>query len=415
MAKSETSTIIDKLKGMGIKRIKLLLGCVLAAVSINVCAQTLDGTWSGSLPVGLRLVLHINGSTVTMDSPDQGANGMATSTNYISCDTLSISIPQLMLNYTAKLTDGKLAGDFVQGGYNVRLILSKKEYRRPQTPVEPLPYTTEEVRVPGGADDVMLAGTLSLPKDADANTPVVVMVTGSGKQNRDEELFGHRPFAVIADYLARNGVASLRYDDRGFAGSTGSADVTTDDNAADAAAVMEWLKKSSRFGRVGILGHSEGGVVAYILGSRGADFIVSVSGPAVKGDKISHFQNVVALRKAGVPESAVDKMAMDNVRKAYESPSKWVQHFLSYDPAGDMKKVSVPAFLIYGEKDMQVPPSLNAGPAQFYIPAAKVKVYPGLNHLMQHSETGNIDEYAEIEETFSREVLEDIRKFISGL
>lgn len=402
---------------INMKKISILatIAYALCASSPQADAQNLDGVWSGSLPVGLRVVLNIDGRTVTMDSPDQGAKGIAATTKYISGDSLSIRIPQLMLSYTAGLHDNKLVGDFIQLGNKMPLTLTKKEYRRPQTPVPPFPYATEEVHIPGGADDVLLAGTLSIPEGATTATPVVVMVTGSGLQNRDEELFGHKPFAVIADYLARRGVASLRYDDRGFAGSTGNPDGTTDDNASDAASVMNWLKESGRFGKVGILGHSEGGQVAYILGSRGADFIVSIAGPAVQGEKISRYQIEVVLRKADAPEAQIDSLASEGLKKAYESTNKWIQHFLVYDPAEDMKKVHVPALLIFGEKDLQVPPSLNAGPAQSYIPDAIVKVYPDHNHTMQHAVTGQIDEYGEIEETFSPQVLEDITQFILSL
>ncbi len=427
-------------------------------------ADKISGTWSGKLQVtpaaSIRLVFHISPESVTMDSPDQGAKGIACTLDFLSADSVSISSPQLHMTYSAKLSGNSLVGTFKQGGLEFPLTLTpgEKKVFHPQTPVPPFPYSTEEVVIT--TPDASLAGTLTLPENANAETPVVVMVTGSGQQNRDEELFEHKPFAVIADYLARNGIASLRYDDRGFGASTGDAfSATTADFANDAEAVADYLKKSGRFGKIGLLGHSEGGMIGYILGSGNKlDFIVSIAGPSIKGSKTIAYQNKIALLKSGLPESTASEFAtalekvfdyklqnheiaeVDDALVAKFYPSydsdqvtrqlatqlktmltqpvndanvnPWMMWFLEFDPAGDLQKISAPMFIIYGEKDLQVPPSLNEQPARANAPSAVVKVYPGLNHLMQHAATGNVEEYKEIEETISPEVLSDIVSFI---
>ncbi|MDE6353258.1 MAG: alpha/beta hydrolase, partial [Muribaculaceae bacterium] len=335
-----------------------------------------------------------------------------------------------------------------------------KKSNRPQTPVPPFPYKTEEVVINNETGGASLAGTLTLPENTDNSTPIVIMVTGSGQQNRDEELFEHKPFVVIADYLARNGIASVRYDKRGVGKSTGDIlNATTADFANDAEAVMNWIRENKQFGKVGILGHSEGGLIAYMLGSKKdrSDFIVSIAGPSIQGKDIIAWQNKVALMKSGVPESEAEKFrnaltkvfeyklqnpTIDSIEDekieefypGYKSSSRsfnlamqlksvltakannyWMMFFLGYDPAKDLKSLKIPAFIIYGEKDRQVPPELNSDIAKQLVPNAKVVTYPGLNHLMQHAITGNVEEYKIIEETFAPDVLADITSFIKSV
>lgn len=449
------------------RRLLLLLMIMfgIAGSGFAAVGSALDGDWTGKLNVGngasLKLVFHIsaNPDLVVMDSPDQGAFGIETETLLLSADSLSIRVPKLMMSYEGHLKDGKIEGIFRQGLASLPLSLERGEARvvRPQTPVPPYPYSTEEVRIENEAGESVLAGTLTLPEGYDSTTPVVVLVSGSGLQNRDEEVFGHRPFAVIADYLARGGVASLRYDDRGCGESAGDAfNATTDDFASDAAAVVDWLRNGKRFGRVGLLGHSEGGQIAYKLAAscQSPDFIVSIAGPAIRGTETIAYQNKVSLLNSGVSEEKASAFASaleralekkltepegrmlsdaelaelypeytenevarqlgESIRSAYASKgdNAWMMYFLGYDPAEDMGKMKVPAMLVYGELDRQVPASLNAVRAQELAPSAAVKVYPGLNHLMQHAKTGNVAEYAEIEETISPELLSDILTFI---
>ena len=335
-----------------------------------------------------------------------------------------------------------------------------KKTKRPQTPHPPFPYKTEEVVIKNEKGGSALAGTLTIPKNTDNSTPIVIMVSGSGQQNRDEEVFEHKPFAVIADYLARNGIASFRYDKRGVGKSTGDIlNATTADFANDAEAVMNWIRENKQFGKVGILGHSEGGLIAYMLGAGNdtPDFIVSIAGPAVQGKEIIAWQNKMTLMNSGFSEPDAEKFR-NALTKVFEyklknpdstsinqelidefySDSKinplnaklvaslksvltakannhWMMFFLGYNPAKDLRSLKIPAFIIYGEKDQQVPPELNYDLATKLASKAKVIIYPGLNHLMQHAITGRVEEYKIIEETFAPEVLDDITSFIKSV
>lgn len=443
-------------------RKNILILLAISTVSVAL-AQGITGDWNGKLnvapQVSLKLVFHIDpDSKVTMDSPDQGAYGIEGETLFLSSDSIAFKVPALMMDYTGHLSGGNIVGTFRQMGRSMPLTLSPgvNKAKRPQTPEPPFPYTTEPVTVKHG--DVSLVGTLTVPDNAGSSTPVVVMVSGSGQQNRDEELFEHKPFAVIADYLARNGIASLRYDDRGTGESVGEVlSATTADFASDAQAVVRYLKDSRRFGKIGLLGHSEGGIIGYMLGAKPGmlDFVVSVAGPSVKGTKTIAFQNKMSLVKSGVaeniakdfekgmeavleyklkhPEAAgasdeliaqlypqyensedtrkLGTMLKSVVSSATSNP--WMVYFLSYDPTADLKALNIPALIIYGGKDCQVPPVLNAGYARQLAKHAKVTEYAGLNHMMQHAETGYVEEYATIEETISPEVLSDIVSFIS--
>lgn len=445
-----------------------LFAAFMAVVAAVSCAGTaragdIGGAWSGELKVNprmsLKLVFHISApgekpESVAMDSPDQGAYGIGGDVLYLSADSVSVAFPKLMAGFDGSLKEGRLKGEFRQGAMRLPLDMTRGEVKadRPQTPVPPYPYSEEEVSVPS-ADGAVLSGTVTLPENAGSDTPMVVMVTGSGLQDRDETLFEHRPFAVIADFLARNGVGSLRYDDRGFGKSTGDpSSATTDDNAADAAAAVAFLRdRGCR--KVGLLGHSEGGLVGYMLGASGKspDFIIGIGSPAVRGDSIIHYQNMKAMKSASLSAAMLDECSaalreilrfkVENpgspvsgevmeaacpgwsekpvyrelaveMQKGFSKPNPWLDRFIAYSPATDMRSVGVPMLLIYGEKDTQVPPVLNEKAARANAPAAEVMVFPGLNHMMQHATTGEVSEYATIEETISPEVLDTILRFI---
>ena len=277
---------------------------------------------------------------------------------------------------------------------------------RPQTPQPPYPYQTEEVSFNNDQAGATFAGTLTVPTDAKC---VLLMVTGSSLQNRDEELFGHKPFAVIADYLARDGIATLRYDDRGFGESTGSdlENATTRDFAEDAAAGIQWLRQSGRFPKVGILGHSEGGEIAFMLGAENlVDFIVSLAGPGVPGDSILLEQNRILYGELAAG------LTIDDIRNNPQIQQvPWYRYFISYDPQQDLARITCPVMALNGDKDCQVPAAMNLNAICRALPANEhhlFKSYPGLNHLFQHCETGFPNEYGTIEETFSMEVLNDI-------
>ena len=403
----------------------LLLLCFLCQF-FGVSAQhAMDGVWTGKLNVGpqtLTLVLHVtheaSGNAVcSLDSPDQGAMNIPVKSDYCSSDSISVSLEQLGLSYQGRLKGDEIVGTFMQGAaFPLTLKRGEETLKRPQNPVEPFPYKTEEVTFTNATDKATLVGTLSYPTDyKKGKTPVVLMVTGSGQENRDEEVFGHKPFLVIADYLARHGVASLRYDDRGFGKSTGGdvKHATTADFARDAASGIEFLRTLKCFSKVGVLGHSEGGSIAFMLGAKGkVDFVISMAGIGVRGDTALTAQANRLLELSGQP------MRLSTLQyhvNAYMKKSPWLNFFMDYDPSGDITKTLCPVMAINGERDVQVISSLNLIGIKGHLtenPKNFVKEYPALNHLFQHCTTGNVSEYRMIEETISPGVLEDIVRFI---
>ena len=403
----------------------LLLLCLLCPF-FGVSAQhTMDGVWTGKLNVGpqtLTLVLHVaheaSGNAVcSLDSPDQGAMNIPVKSDYCSADSISVSLEQLGLSYQGWLKGDEIVGTFTQGAtFPLTLKRGEETLKRPQNPVEPFPYKTEEVTFTNATDKATLVGTLSYPTDyKKGKTPVVLMVTGSGQENRDEEIFGHKPFLVIADYLARHGVASLRYDDRGFGKSTGGdvKHATTADFARDAASGIEFLHTLKCFSKVGVLGHSEGGSIAFMLGAKGkVDFVISMAGIGVRGDTALTAQANRLLELSGQPMRLSTLQYRVN---AYMKKSPWLNFFMDYDPSGDISKALCPVMAINGERDVQVISSLNLIGIKAHLtenPKNFVKEYPALNHLFQHCTTGNVSEYRMIEETISPEVLEDLVRFI---
>jgi hypothetical protein len=389
-------------------------------MSITVSAQDINGTWSGELNAGLqkiKVVLNLtNDGKCTLDSPDQGAFGIPATTNFISADSVNVSVASLNASYAARLLNGELNGTFTQNGFRLPLNLKpdkKAELKRPQNPQPPYPYETEELTFQNANAGATLAGTLTIP--ANGSEYVLLMVTGSGAQNRDEEVFGHKPFAVLADRLARAGIATLRYDDRATGKSVGGKDpnVTTLDFAADAEAGIEWLRAQKRFKKVGIIGHSEGGTIAFMLASqKKVDFIVSLAGTTVKGDSV-----LLAQTKAMAGPQAKD-LSIEQFRQMPEMQNPWIKWFIDYDPQDDIAKIKCPVMALNGSKDLQVIASQNLPALRRTLPKNKknvIKEYEGLNHLFQHCQTGKPTEYATIEETFSEEVLNDIITWIKKL
>jgi hypothetical protein len=315
------------------------------------------------------------------------------------------------------LQAGELKGTFTQNGFKLPLNMKPGELakpNRPQTPQPPFPYETEEVTFTNVKAGATLAGTLTVPKDG--AKCVLLMVTGSGAQNRDEEVFGHSPFAVIADRLARAGIATLRYDDRATGKSVGGKDpnITTKDFAEDALAGIEWLRKDGRFKKVGLLGHSEGGTIAFMLGAqKKLDFIVSLAGTSVKGDSVLLEQNKAI---AGIMAKNLTIEKLRDMPAIKQSP--WMMWFLDYDPQADIAKVKCPVMAIYGSKDCQVLASQNLPALRRTLPKNKyhlIKEYPDLNHLFQHCHTGMPNEYGQIEETISEEVLSEIVSWLKTI
>lgn len=410
------------------KRILLFFFAVMAVLTSK--AQSIDGSWKGKLNVGgmsLNLVFNFTKGddgklTCTMDSPDQGAKNIPAEVVNSDPATLKVTVSSIGVTYEGTLTDDEIKGTFVQNGFSLPLNLKRGnvEMLRPQEPKSPFPYPTEEVSFSNSKADAVFSGTLSYPIGYDAKkpVPVVLMVTGSGLQDRDESLMGHRPFLVIADYLARNGIASLRYDDRGYAKSTGDASqATTQDFMQDAEAGVAWLRsQGKRFSSVGVIGHSEGATIAFMLAARGkADFIISLAGPGAKGDTILAGQVNAQLGHSG----SSNRVTVSDIRKQIAATGRaWEKHFIDYDPQADIAATNCPVMAVNGTKDMQVTPALNFSAIERSLPKNPknlLKKYDGLNHLLQHCTTGYPNEYGQIEETISTEVLSDIAGWINNL
>ena len=408
----------------------VLLLLLLSVTSYGVTAGNIKGTWHGTLKLNamkLSIVMHFSDNACTLDSPDQGAKGIKGEVREITAEKVDVAFPTLNATYTGVLKDGKIEGTFTQMGYKLPLVLEEGQpvRIRPQTPQPPFPYQTEEVSFVNTEDSASLAGTLTYPVgyNSKRKVPVVIMVTGSGLQNRDEELFEHKPFLVIADFLARNGIASLRYDDRGAGLSTGDIEnVTTEGFCRDAAAGIAFLRKTGHFSKIGVLGHSEGGSIAFMLAAqKKCEFIVSMAGPGLRGDSIIVEQTNELLRQQGQPATMTVRQM--RLTMLLQKTNPWYDYFVDFDPAPVIKQIKCPALFLNGDKDSQVMAASNipvirallSDNEKHQLPDNQViKVYPGLNHLFQHCTTGMPAEYGSIEETISEEVLHDIAEWIKN-
>ncbi len=411
-------------------------------------AQT--GTWSGKIDfqgTELPLVFHIEEDGATMDSPAQGVKGIPAEATLSGMGRVKLKVPSIGAAFEGLWVMKRIVGTFTQNGMSFPLTLTPgeaAELKRPQTPVGPFPYSEEELSFSSG--DALLKGTLTLPEDYSRATPALIMVTGSGLQNRDEELFGHKPFAVIADALARRGIATLRYDDRGFGESTGDVvSCTTEDLKNDALSGIRTLR--ARFDKVGVLGHSEGGTIAFILAAEGqADFVVSLAGMTVSGRELLLRQNRSRISEsfgeataqtycklleeafdaaiAGTPLPSADGYALPHALKQnyrgveMQLGSPYLKYFLRMDVRTILDRVVCPVLALNGTKDTQVDCRENLGALVPLLPANPLNVIEaveGVNHLFQHCTAGSIAEYREIEETFAPEVLEKMSEWIISL
>lgn len=405
---------------------------MLWIVAMSVQGQSITGSWKGAIDVsGQKLGLVFNLSTdaegkqqCTMDVPQQGAQGIPVTLIHLSADSLSLEVKQIGLSYAGRRDGDVIRGMFRQNGLTLPLELQKGKPaapNRPQEPKAPFPYLTEEVTFSNLQVGATLAGTLTYPVGykTGKRVPVVLMVTGSGPQDRNEGIFEHHPFLVIADYLARNGIASLRYDDRGTGHSTGQfKGATSADFATDAQCGLDWLKKSRRFGPVGLLGHSEGGLIAFMIGARkAADFIVSMAGPGIKGDTLIAEQANANMQIYGQPPT----QTVANLRRELAAlpQDPWMNYFIDCDPAPYIRQITIPLMAINGSKDHQVLPGTNLKVIRELQSGANrknlIREYPGLNHLFQHCTTGGANEYYQIEETIAPEVLKDMADWIHSL
>jgi len=438
------------------------------ALASAAWAQTVEGNWQGTLDVGamkLRLGLHVSktdaGWKSTFDSIDQGANGIPVAKTTVDGAALHFEMPGMGVSYDGKLSaDGReIAGTFTQGApfpLTFKRVDKVEEVKRPQTPKAPFPYDAIDVTYQNKLGK--LAGTLTVPRGA-GPFPVAILITGSGPQNRDEELFGHKPFWVIADYLSRRGIAVLRLDDRGVGGSAGkSSQETLDDMVTDVLSGVDFLKARKEIdGReIGLIGHSEGGIVAPLAASKSGDvaFVVMLAGTGVTGEQVMYKQAELINKSAGTPEAAIaynralqeaifnavrgsadEATALETFRAAWKKEhgsdpgsalenevkkmmSPEMRSFTFFDPAEALGKVKCPVLALNGSRDIQVPPSQNLPAIKAALQAGGNKDFqtveiPGLNHLFQNCQKCTVGEYGTLEETFSAEALDMMGNWIS--
>jgi fermentation-respiration switch protein FrsA (DUF1100 family) len=456
----------------------LTLVILTSLFSLTIYGQDITGQWNGALKIQgtqMRLVFNIsqteNSLSSTMDSPDQGAKGIPTTTTSFENSILKITIANAKIEYEGTLANNKITGTFKQYGQSFPMDLSRekieaKEVVRPQEPKEPFSYYSENVTFENKKAGISLAGTLTLPKKVGVFPVVVILITGSGPQNRNEELLGHKPFLVISDYLTKNGIAILRYDDRGIGESKGNfAQSTTEDFATDVEAAVNYLltRKEINKKKIGLIGHSEGGLIAPMVASKSKDvsFIVLLAGTGISGDKLLLLQQELIGRAGGATEAMLQKNKETNA-KAFEmvvkstdneklksdlknyltdiiknSPEKpeemkeedyinlqinqltspWMEYFIKYNPALTLEKVKCPVLAINGSKDLQVPPKENLEAIKKALAKAgnkkvTIKELLNLNHLFQECETGSPEEYESIEQTFSPIALTEILNWL---
>lgn len=440
---------------------------------------TYTSLWQGSLEISgmeLRLVFKLyevdDKLHVHLDSPDQGAKNIIGAVDYFNADSVKFSFAAVKGWYEGKFSDEThLNGTWYQGPSNLKLNLEKTEkeivINRPQEPKPPYPYKEEEVTFKNEKAGITLAGTLTMP-EGDGPFAAVVMVTGSGPQDRDENIFDHKLFKVIADYLTRSNIAVLRFDDRGVGKSEGDfSKAVSPDFASDAISAVEYLshRKEINSSQIGVMGHSEGGMIAPMAANESdkISFIVLLAGPGTTGEQILIDQSRLILKAAGVSHSYLEKqdillpkiysavkfepddsiatekisglydvfyaglsdeekseMGMDLQSIKKQIPmilSPWFRYFIAYDPIPALNRLKIPVLALNGSKDLQVPPDANLAGIESALKSDgnrnnKIVKLDGLNHLFQTAELGTPSEYGKIEETFSPKALEIIRDWI---
>ncbi|WP_296623485.1 S9 family peptidase [Marivirga sp.] len=459
---------------------KLSTTLFLIFLCFSLFSQSIEGKWQGLLKVqGTELTIVFNISKqgdsliATMDSPDQGAFGLAIQEVSFQDKQLSLAMNMPPIQYEGTLnSDGEIDGVFIQAGYEFPLFLTQNEVKKsnkkkPQDPVEPFPYLSEDIIFNNEAEGIKLAGTLTMPSEGE-NFPAVVLISGSGPQDRNEALLGHKPFLVLSDYLTRQGIAVLRYDDRGTAESEGDfSTATSADFKTDVASAVDYLKtrKGIDPDNIGLIGHSEGGIVAPMVAVESDDvaFIVLMAGTGIRGNELLLRQSELIGKASGMSDTQLKKarefnkgaydivvntVNENNIRedlKKYleESVAKnpelatanglkeevfvnqisgqlsspWMIYFLRHDPSVVLQKVDCPVLAIVGEKDLQVPARVNLEAIEDALKAGgntqyTIKELAGLNHLFQEAETGSPSEYAQIEQTIAPAALELMANWI---
>lgn len=455
--------------------VRISLFAVIGLLATQTTAQDITGKWNGQLQVmGTQLRLSFNisevdtGYTATMDSPDQNAFGIPVPETSFQDSVLTLSIPSATISYSGKLNaDNEISGEFKQMGRGFPLDLSREKIEknvvnRPQEPKPPFPYRSENITFDNQDADITLAGTLTLP-EGKGPFETVILISGSGPQDRNEEILEHKPFLVISDHLTRNGFAVLRYDDRGVGESEGvHATGTSADLATDVESAVRYLKGRKEVQSIGLMGHSEGGILAAMVAARSkdVDFVVLMAGSAVPGMEILLRQQELIARKAGATDDQIEKSLalnrkimetviatpaeedptpkvveiMDNdpmvqvpqgadretylTQQAQSYTSTWVRYFLAYDPAEDLRKIKQPVLVLFGGLDLQVDPDQNLKPMQDALAGnreAQIIIIREHNHLFQAAETGMVAEYGEIEQTISPLVLKTVTDWLRGL
>lgn len=447
-----------------------LVAILLLFISFHAFSQSIKGTWKGELNISgmsLPLVFHVdsteNGLISTMDSPSQGAKGIPTNTTVFSNNELMIQIDKIQFIYKGKLvSNDALNGEVTQFGKTFAMNMQRQLVQetinlKPQEPTQPYPYVSEEVSFVNPIGGHSLAGTLTLPK-ADGRFPCAILISGSGPQNRDEELMGHKPFFVLSDYLTRQGIAVLRVDDRGVGKSGGDfANATTGDFATDVEAAITYLKTRADIISIGLIGHSEGGIIAPMVASRNKEsvaFLVLLAGTGIRGKELLLLQSQLISKVNGVENAQIKKntslneklytlvmtsndntqikkdatklMAEYSSTRVTESDvdgllaqinSPWFRYFLSLDPNVVLEKTTCHVLALNGTLDLQVPAKENLAAIEKSLKVAENKHFKivslkGLNHLFQKAKTGNPSEYATIEETFNPKALNEIGEWI---
>lgn len=460
------------------KKSIIIICTILITLSLN--AQEITGKWNGMLKVKgmeLRIVFNIarqgDAYTATMDSPDQGAFDIPMTSAEFKNPDIKLTHSAAMIVYSGKLEEGQIKGTFNQAGQSFPMDLSREtiekvEIVKPQDPEKPYPYISEDVLIQNLKDSVTLAGTITLPSK-EGKFPAVILVSGSGPQNRNEDIFGHKPFLILSDFLTRNGIAVLRYDDRGTASSKGNySTATSADFATDAMSAINYLKSRPEINsqKIGIIGHSEGGIIAPMLAANYNEiaFIVLMAGTGVQGNELLLMQQEAIGKVSGLTDDELKMMrevnskqfdiivnatSTDSIRprlvnylkqylKEYPEAQRpegmtddqyvemsiaqlttpWMVNFMRYNPTTDLAKVKCPVLAINGSKDLQVPAKVNLASIEKAVKSGgnndvTIIELEGLNHLFQECETGSPMEYTQIQQTISPNAMDEILKWIN--
>jgi alpha-beta hydrolase superfamily lysophospholipase len=458
---------------------KIISTLAFILIISGALAQSITGDWYGLIKAGgnsLHLVLHISKTgdtyTTTMDSPDQGAKGIPTDKTTVTGDVVEVEAPKFGIKYRGTYQPDKkiITGTFTQGG-DIPLILTRDNVAtavvapapRPQDPKD-FPYKQEDVAFENTKSGNRLAGTLTIPSNGKVSK-IVILISGSGPQNRNEELFNHRPFLVWSDWLTRHGIAVLRYDDRGVAKSTGNfSAATTADFADDAEAAVTFIKSRTDLKglSIGLMGHSEGGIIAPLVASRNPSvkFVVMLAGPGVPIVQLMAKQSADQMRLSGTPDTTINRIVGNNrnlyaaivqnaslpivqLKQALDSVishstgltsaektamigseagliAPWFRYFMGINPATYLTKVKCPVLALNGTMDKQVDSETNLAAVKANLTVAGNKHYEivpldGLNHLFQKATTGGVPEYEQISETVNPAALEKVVAWINQL